>query len=124
MQKGEVRMTCREAEKLIVPYINDELTIDELDEFLEHVDSCDNCMEELEIHYMVDVGLKKLDEDDATYDIVGDLMRKMESSARELKRFTMFQITRYAVSTLSAMSLILAVALQIRIWHQAGFLFF
>lgn len=117
-------MTCREAEKMIVPYINDALTVDELDEFLEHVDSCDNCMEELEIHYMVDVGLKKLEEDDATYDIVGDLMRKMEGSVRELKRFTMFQITRYAVNTLSAASLILAIALQIRIWHQAGFLFF
>lgn len=124
MQKGEARMTCREAEKMIVPYIQDALTVDELDEFLEHVDSCDNCMEELEIHYMVDVGLKKLDEDDATYDIVGDLMRKMEGSARELKRFTMLQITRYAVNTLSAVSLLLAVALQIRIWHQTGFLFF
>ena len=117
-------MDCRQAEKLVVPYIKDELNMDELDDFLEHVEYCDNCMEELEIHYMVDVGLKKLDEDDATYDIVGDLMRKMDSSVNEIRRFTMFQITRYAVSTLSAMFLILAIALQVRIWHQAGFLFF
>ncbi|MBQ7797459.1 MAG: zf-HC2 domain-containing protein, partial [Lachnospiraceae bacterium] len=114
----------REAEKMVVSYIHDELTIDELDDFLDHVESCDNCMEELEIHYMVDVGLKKLDEDDATYDIVGDLMRKLESSARELQRFSVFQITKYAVSTLMSMWLLLAVMLQIRIWHQAGFLFF
>ena len=117
-------MTCREAEKMVVSYIHDELTVEELDEFLEHVESCDNCMEELEIHYMVDVGLKKLDEDDATYDIVGDLIRKMESSVGELQRFTALQITRYAVSTLSFLFLILAAALQIRIWHQTGFLFF
>ena len=117
-------MTCREAEKMVIPYIHDELTIDEVDEFLEHVESCDNCMEELEIHYMVDVGLKKLDEDDATYDIVGDLIRKMESSVRDLQRFTVFQITRYAVTTLMAMFLILSVMLQVRIWHQTGFLFF
>ncbi len=117
-------MTCQEAERMVIPYIHDELTIDELDEFLEHVETCDNCMEELEIHYMVDVGLKKLDEDDATYDIVGDLMRKMDSSVYELKRFAVVQITRYAVTTLSAMFLLLAVALQVRIWHQTGFLFF
>ena len=117
-------MTCREAEKMIVPYIHDKLTIDELDEFLEHVESCDNCMEELEIHYMVDEGLKKLDQDDATYDIVGDLMRKIESSGWEIQRFTAFQITRYAVSTLFVMFLILAIAMQFRIWHTTGFLFF
>ena len=117
-------MTCREIEKMIIPYIHDELTVDELDEFLEHVENCDNCMEELEIHYMVDVGLKKLDEDDATYDIVGELMDKMDSSANEIRRFEMFQITRYAVNTLSAMFLVLAAALQFRIWHQAGVLFF
>ena len=117
-------MICREAEKLVIPYIHDELSIDELDEFLEHVENCDNCMEELEIHYMVDVGLKKLDEDDATYDIVGDLVRKMESSIWEIHRFTAFQITRYAVTTLMAMALILSVLLQVRIWDQNDFLFF
>lgn len=117
-------MTCREAEKMVIPYIHDELTIDELDEFLEHVDSCDSCMEELEINYMVDEGLKKLDEDDTTYDIVGNLMRKMESSAGEIRRFTAFQVTRYAVTTLMAMWLLLSVMLQVRIWHEAGFLFF
>lgn len=117
-------MTCMEAEKMVIPYIHDELTIDELDEFLEHIETCENCMEELEIHYMVDVGLKKLDEADATYDIVGDLKRKLEDSVWVLQRFFAFQVTRYAVSTLMSMSLILMVLLQVRIWHQAGFLFF
>ena len=117
-------MTCREVEKLVIPYIHDELTVDQLDEFLEHVEVCDSCMEELEIHYMVDVGLKKLDEDDGTYDIVGDLVRKMESSAWEIQRFTAFQITRYAVTTLMFLALVLSVLLQLRIWDQNGFLFF
>lgn len=117
-------MTCMEAEKMVIPYIHDELTIDELDEFLEHVETCENCMEELEIYYMVDVGLKKLDEADATYDIVGDLRRKLENSVWALQRFFAFQVTRYAVNTLMSMSLILMILLQVRIWHQSGFLFF
>ena len=117
-------MTCREAEKLVIPYINDELTMDELDEFLEHVEYCDNCMEELEIHYMVDIGLRKLDEEDTVYDIVGDLQRKLESSVARLQRFFTLQVTKYAVGTLMSMALLVTLLIQFRIWHQSGFLFF
>ena len=52
-------MTCVEAEKMVVPYMKDELSPTELEDFLNHIKTCDNCREELEIHYMVDVGLKK-----------------------------------------------------------------
>ncbi len=117
-------MNCREAEKLVVPYIKDELTIDELDDFLEHVEYCNSCMEELEIHYMVDVGLRKLDEDDTVYDIVGDLQRKLEGSMFRIHRFFTLQVTKYAVDTLMSMALLVSVLLQFRIWHQTGFLFF
>ena len=55
---------------------------------------------------MVDVGLKKLDEADGTYDIVGDLKRKLESSEAVLRRFFTFQVARYAISTLMAMALV------------------
>lgn len=114
-------MTCMEAEKMVIPYINDKLSVMELEDFIEHIETCENCREELEIHYMVDVGLKKLDEDSGTYDIVGDLKRKLEESASVLRRFLVFQVTRYAVSTLMSMALLVTVLLQLRIWHQAGF---
>ena len=66
-------MTCMEAEKMVIPYINDQLSVTELEDFIEHIKTCENCREELEIHYMVDVGLKKLDEADGTYDIGDDV---------------------------------------------------
>ena len=111
-------MTCMEAEKMVIPYINDQLSVTELEDFIEHIKTC---REELEIHYMVDVGLKKLDEADGTYDIVGDLKRKLESSEAVLRRFFTFQVARYAVSTLMAMALVVIFLLQLRIWKQAGF---
>ncbi|MCI7795377.1 MAG: zf-HC2 domain-containing protein [Lachnospiraceae bacterium] len=117
-------MTCMEAEKMVIPYINDKLPVSELEDFIEHIESCENCREELEIHYMVDVGLKKLDDDDATYDIVGDLKRKLEDSARLIRRYAALEVTRYAVNTLMSMAMIVMLLLQIRIWHQTGFLFF
>lgn len=117
-------MTCMEAEKMVIPYINDKLSVTELEDFLEHIDSCENCREELEIHYMVDVGLKKLDEADGTYDIVGDLKRRLSESCGIVRRFMTFQVMSYAVSTLMGMALLLTFLLQIRIWNDAGFLFF
>ena len=115
-------MTCVEAEKMVVPYMKDELSPTELEDILDHIHTCENCREELEIHYMVDVGLKKLDEADGTYDIVGDLKRKVAESYRSLRHISMFQITTYAVSTLTGMALIVMILLQLRIWNTFGFL--
>ena len=42
-------MTCREAQKLVMPYINKEISDEDLAEFLKHIDSCEECREELEI---------------------------------------------------------------------------
>lgn len=115
-------MTCMEAEKMVVPYMKDELSPTELEDFLDHIKTCDNCREELEIHYMVDVGLKKLDEADGTYDIVGDLKRKVAESYRTLRHISIFQITTYAVTTLGGMALVVMILLQLRIWNTFGFL--
>ena len=115
-------MTCVEAEKMVVPYMKDELSPTELEDFLDHIKTCENCREELEIHYMVDVGLKKLDEADGTYDIVGDLKRKVAESYRTLRHISIFQITTYAVTTLGGMALVVMILLQLRIWNTFGFL--
>lgn len=116
-------MTCIEAEKMVIPYIDDKLSLSELEEFMEHIKKCENCREELEIYYMVDVGLKKLDEDGGTYDIAGALRRKLEESAGVLRRLTLFRVTKYAVNTLTAMALIVIILLEFRIWWQTGFPF-
>ena len=117
-------LTCMETEKMVIPYIKDTLSVAELEEFIEHIDSCENCREELEIHYMVDVGLKKLDEADGTFDIVGDLKRRLSDSRRILKRLFLFRAAVQVVCTLMGMSLFLMFFLQLRIWKQTGFLFF
>ena len=40
-------MNCQEAQRLVMPYIQDELTDRELEEFLEHVETCPACQEEI-----------------------------------------------------------------------------
>ena len=66
-------MTCREAERLVMPYINGSITDEELKEFLKHIETCEECREELEIYFTVDVGIRQLDQETGTYNIKGAL---------------------------------------------------
>ncbi len=109
-------MTCQEAERMVTPYINDQLTGDETEAFLEHIESCKNCQEELEIYFMVDVGLKQLDKGSGTFDIAGALERKIEDSYARVRRMWAFRTLRYAVNTLAVMAVTVMVLLQLRIW--------
>ena len=96
-------MTCQEAERLVTPYIRDELAGDELEAFLNHIDECPNCREELEIYFMV-------------YDIAGDLEHKIEESYLKVSHMWMFRMFHYAVNTLGVMAVIVTALLQFRIW--------
>ncbi|MEY8351942.1 zf-HC2 domain-containing protein [Lachnospiraceae bacterium 54-53] len=115
-------MTCKEVERLVMPYINDELTDEELQEFLEHMESCPNCREELEIYFTVDVGIRQLDSEAGNYNIKGALEAAVEQSRQRLQAIRLIKIARYAVSALSVMALIITVLLQCRIWLQRGLL--
>lgn len=109
-------MTCQEAERMVTPYINDQLSIDEVDAFLHHLEVCENCQEELEIYFMVDVGLKQLDKDSGAFDIVGALQERIEDSYARVRHMWAFRILGYAVNTLRVMAVAVTVLLQLRIW--------
>ena len=89
-------MTCREAERLVTPYIQDKLSGDELEAFLEHLEHCRNCQEELEIYFMVDVGLKQLDTGSGTFDIMGALQKRIAESYARVRRMWRFRKMEYA----------------------------
>lgn len=113
---GEKEVTCKEAERMVTPYINDELDGDELQAFLAHLENCSNCQEELEIYFMVDAGLKQLDNASGTFDIIGSLQRRIEESYYRVRRMWAFRIIRYSINTLGVMAVIVTVLLQFRIW--------
>lgn len=85
-------MKCADALSKIDDYIANRLSSRELEEFLEHVKSCRECYDELEIHYIISVGTKYLEEEDPkSYNIPcmlkEDLLEKekMLKKRRELK---------------------------------------
>ena len=115
-------MTCREAERLVMPSLNGRITADELEAFLKHIDPCDECREELEIYFTVDVGIRQLDEGTGTYNIKGALETALELSRQRVHTLMILQIARYAVNTLCFWALFMILVLQFRMWGQSGFL--
>lgn len=113
-------MNCREAQQLVMPYINNELSDDELEGFLEHIDTCGECKEELEIYFTVAVGIQQLDEETDIYNIKGALDMALEWSRLRVKKTHIRKIVRISVNTLGIMSLIVTFLLQCRIWWQQG----
>lgn len=56
-------MNCMEVQRLMMPFIDNKLSIEQLEEFMEHIKSCPDCMEELEVHYILLTGMRRLDAD-------------------------------------------------------------
>ncbi|HWT75487.1 MAG TPA: zf-HC2 domain-containing protein [Mobilitalea sp.] len=95
-------MTCIKAQSLITPFINNKLNNDELEEFLEHVRTCKNCREELEVYYALLTAVKQLDEDkNLTSNFVQELNDKLEKAEERVihakytyyRKITMLMLT-------------------------------
>lgn len=113
-------MTCKEAEKMVMPYINYQLGEKDLETFLNHIRSCDSCKEELEIYYTVAVGLKQLDSGTGAYDITGALEESLELAWLKVRTVRLRKVIAYAVNTLCVTGVLTALILQLRIWLQEG----
>lgn len=119
-ERGEDMLSCREAEKMVMPYIDEELSEAELDEFLEHIQDCDSCREELEIYYTVSVGLRQLDLGTGVYDITGALEESLDLAWLKVRAARLRRVIRYAVETLCTAGVLTVLVLQLRIWIQSG----
>lgn len=113
-------LSCREAEKMVMPFIDGRLDEEELESFLNHIRSCPACKEELEIYYTVAVGLKQLDSGTGAYDITGALEESLELAWLKVRTVRLRKVITYAVNTLCVTGVLTALILQCRIWLQAG----
>ena len=56
-------MNCQTAESMVNRYIEHDLSVDELENFLEHVENCPSCYDELETYFIVHAAMQHLEED-------------------------------------------------------------
>lgn len=78
-------MDCKETQHCIQLFLKDELEDDTAQKFVEHVRSCNECMEELTIEYLLSEGMSRLENAD---DI--DVQKELE----EMLNRTMVRVKR------------------------------
>ena len=81
-------MDCKRAMELITLFINDRLNSEDTEAFLNHIEDCAECREELEVNYSLMTAMKQLDEGtDLSDNYIDELNHKIEKCyLDELKR--------------------------------------
>lgn len=106
-------MTCKEAEQLIMPYINDELTDKELTSFLDHISNCKACYEELEVYYTLYAGLAQLDGKNEGQDMRNLLPEALHISQRRVRGRKLLNLIYVLTEVAAALALTAVVIMEI-----------
>ena len=77
-------MDCKEYERKIPLFIDDEMNFTQLKEFSRHTFTCESCKEELTIQFLIDKGLERLEEGSA-FDLNKEMQLRMEAAKRKIQ---------------------------------------
>ena len=83
MFAGRNDMNCKKAEKEITDFLNKEMDIYKLSDFLSHIDKCEDCKEELSIQFLVTEGLNALENGDS-YDLNNSLDARLAEARHSI----------------------------------------
>lgn len=78
-------MECIECEKLIPVYLHNELSEKDIERFIDHMNECKSCKEELTIQFLIFEGIHRLEAGD-TMNVEGELTEKLNFSMKKLER--------------------------------------
>ena len=111
LKKQKNQLTCKEATKMVVPYIEGRLGNKELRRFVNHIEECKDCREELETYYIVYKGLMQLDEkEELPMNIIEALNEDFAVSKQHLKNMSLFyvlsEVTKWLVNISCSLFLI------------------
>ncbi len=107
-------MECREAEKQITYFIQNELSDDDTEAFLNHIRSCDSCRREMETNYFIVEGLRMLNSGSEEFDVRGTMEHAVRQAYQRLRRRRLCLIVRDSVQTLVVLSVLVTVLLECR----------
>lgn len=97
------KLLCKEAQKMVIPYIEGELCRKDLERFVSHVQQCPECWEELETYYIVYKGLMQLDhQEELPMNILEALNEDLEDSENYLRNIRFMEILSEIMQALTA----------------------
>lgn len=87
MGRKGIGMSCIETQKAMHPFLEEQMDVDSLREFMAHIQSCESCREDLEVYYTLFTGMKLLDEDKGfPVDYKVDYNRRLRRAEDEIRR--------------------------------------
>ena len=110
-------MTCSKAQSMIMQFINNKLSLKETDEFINHISSCAECKEELEVYYALLTAMRQLDEDKTlTSDFSQELNDKLEQAKERIvhARFTYFRKKIILILTILILALFISMRYAVK----------
>lgn len=105
-------MNCKETEKLIPVFLAKKLNTRELDRFLEHVESCSECMEELTIQYLVMIGTSLIEEG-KSFDLRKALSELLVEARKVVKRWKLLMFLSYIAEIITFIVMIIILIMVI-----------
>ena len=78
-------MDCKQIQRRIPAFLRDELKSRELIRFLKHMETCEECKEELTIQYLSSEGISRLEEG-KTFDLDRELSEYMLQTRKGIRR--------------------------------------
>lgn len=91
---------------MFMDFINDKLSPDDLEEFLDHVNNCDECKQELDIYYTVTKGMQLLDEHPDTKKIYINIDDKLASADEWLASYRLRKMEKISILILLCLFMI------------------
>lgn len=112
-----IAMDCITFNKDIIAYLDGELSDEELNDFLHHLEGCRSCAEELEINYIVREGVKLLDRKNSSYDLSSAFRQNTKENTNYIKNKKILIRAAYAVGTVAFWALLASVFIFFRIMY-------
>lgn len=108
MRKHREKLQCLQATKMIPAFIADDLSYEELERFMEHIEECENCREELSIQFLVEVGLNSLEAGN-TFDLQQELNIALEEVEKRVQVYRFFRQSVFVLGCIGIAAALLAV---------------
>lgn len=106
MKKHREELQCLRATKMIPAFIDGELSYKELEQFMEHMDECESCKEELSIQFLVEVGLNSLEAGN-TFDLQEELNTALEEAEKRVKLYRFFRQSLFVLGCIGIAAILL-----------------
>ena len=105
-------MDCKDFQRMIPGFLADELDNYSLEAFLNHMDKCKNCKEELTIQFLIETGIQRL-EDGSTFNLANELQTTTNDAWQRLRVRKRLLNAAFFLQVIVVAEIIAAIALAI-----------